>query len=104
MELIDGNVHLDENELDSLQLVAEDSFLDSEYPAERLRWLLEQMREEADAKFENLMKRWNDEKQRAAAKADITTSETWEFLTYKMAQLFAEKYLEELEQVTRVVH
>lgn len=104
MELIDGNVHLGENELDSLQLFAEESFFDKEYSAERLRWLLEQMREEANYKFDELMKRWNKDDQRAAAKADITTSETWEFLTYKMAQLFAEKYLEELDQVTRVVH
>jgi len=103
MELIDGNVHLDENELDSLQLVAEDSFLDLEYSAERLRWLLEQMREEANYKLDVLMKRWNIDGQKAATKAD-TTSETCEFLTYKMAQLFAEKYLEELDQVTRVVH
>lgn len=103
MELIDGNVHLDENELDSLQLVAEKSFLDSEYSEERLRWLLEQMREEANYKLDELMKRWNKDEQKAATKTD-TTSETCEFLTYKMAQLFAEKYLEELEQVTRRVH
>lgn len=103
MELIDGNVHLDENELDSLQLVAEKSFLDSEYSAEQLRWLLEQMREEANYKLDELMKRWNKDEQKAATKAD-TTSDACEFLTYKMAQLFAEKYLEELEQVTRRVH
>lgn len=103
MRLIDDSIRLDENELDNLQMFAEETFYESEYSSDQLRWLLEKMHEEANYKLDGLMKRWNKDKQKAATKAD-TTSEACEFLTCKMAQLFAEQYLEELEQITRRVH